>query len=93
MPGIYVGNLAASVTSHDLRKHFTRAGEVLGAVAISDRVSGLCRGFGFVEMAEMDDAAMVFSLLNHTELNGQRITIEPRPSYANGGSRVGRFKG
>jgi hypothetical protein len=28
-------------------------------------------------MAELDDAAMAFSLLNHTELNGQRISIEP----------------
>jgi hypothetical protein len=44
-------------------------------------------------MAELDDAAMAFSLLNHTELNGQRISIEPHPSSANGDSRVGRFKG
>jgi RNA recognition motif-containing protein len=80
MPKVYVGNLASSVTSHDLLAHFSRAGEVLGALAISDKVSGLCRGFGFVEMAELSDVAVAFSLLSNSELKGQRITIEPEPS-------------
>jgi RNA recognition motif-containing protein len=87
VPKVYVGNLATSVTSHDLRTHFARAGEVLAALAISDKVSGLCRGFGFVEMADLADVAVAFSLLNHTELNGRRITIEPHPALANGRSR------
>lgn len=79
MPRVYVGNLSSSVTSRDLRELFSRAGEVRGALAINDRASGLCRGFGFVEMAEADDAAVAISLLNHTELNGQPIRIEPAP--------------
>ena len=56
MPKVYVGNLASSVTSKDLLAHFSRAGEVLAALAVTDKVSGLCRGFGFVEMAELADA-------------------------------------
>jgi len=87
MPKIYVGNLASSVTSSDLVAHFSRAGEVLGALAISDRVSGLCRGFGFVEMALLSDVAVAFSLLSNTELNGQKITIEPDPLLKNGRAR------
>ncbi len=87
MPKVYVGNLAGSVTSRDLVAHFSRAGEVLGALAITDRVTGLCRGFGFVEMAELSDVAVAFSLLSNTELNGQRITIEPEPSLKNGRAR------
>ena len=87
MPKVYVGNLADSVTSSDLRAHFQRAGEVLGALAITDRVSGLCRGFGFVEMAEVQDVAVAFSLLNNTLLNGQLIRIEPEPSLKNGKAR------
>lgn len=87
MPKVYVGNLASSVTSRDLLEHFSRAGGVLGALAATDRVSGLCRGFGFVEMAEVSDVAVAFGLLNNRELNGRRIRIEPEPSLKNGKAR------
>jgi len=84
MPKVYVGNLASSVTSKDLLAHFSRVGEVVAALAVTDRVSGLCRGFGFVEMAELADVAVAFSLLNNTLLNGQQIKIEADPSLKNG---------
>jgi RNA recognition motif-containing protein len=87
MPKVYVGNLASSVTSRDLLAHFSRAGEATGALAITDRVSGLCRGFGFVEMAELADVAVAYSLLNNTILNGESIKIEPHPSFKNGKAR------
>jgi RNA recognition motif-containing protein len=88
MPKVYVGNLAGSVTSSDLMAHFSRAGEVLGALAVTDRVSGVCRGFGFVEMADLSDVAIAFGLLNNTLLNGQQIKIEPDPSSKNGKART-----
>ena len=87
MPKVYVGNLAGSVTSSDLLAHFSRAGEVVGALAVTDRVSGLCRGFGFVEMAELADFALALSPLNNTLLNGQQIKIEADPSLKNGKAR------
>jgi nucleolin len=87
MPKVYVGNLASSVTSGDLLAHFARAGEVLGALAVTDKTSGRCRGFGFVEMAELSDVAVAFSLLNNTLLNGQQIRIETDPSLKNGRAR------
>ena len=86
MPKIYVGNLASSVTSGDLMTHFERAGGVVGALAVTDRLSGRCRGFGFVEMAEASDVAVAFSLLNGSLLNGRLIKIEPDPSQRNGKS-------
>jgi RNA recognition motif-containing protein len=79
MPKLYVGNLASSVTSSDLLAHFSRAGEVQAALALTDKVSGLCRGFGFVEMADLADVPIAFSLLNNTLLNGQRIKVEAGP--------------
>lgn len=87
MPKVYVGNLASSVTSRDLQAHFSRAGATLGALAVTDKVSGLCRGFGFVDMAELSDVAVAYSLLNNTILNGQSIKIEPDPSMKIGKSR------
>jgi len=93
MPKVYVGNLASSVTSHDLLAHFSRAGGALGALAITDRMSGQCRGFGFVEMAEASDVAVAFSLLNNTILNGKPIKIELDPSVKNGIRRRGASSG
>jgi RNA recognition motif-containing protein len=87
MPKVYVGNLAGSVTSTDLLTHFSRAGEVVGALAITDKTSGLCRGFGFVEMAELADVAVAFSLLNNSVLKGRPIKIEPDPSLRNSRAR------
>jgi RNA recognition motif-containing protein len=87
MPKVYVGNLASSVTSRDLLAHFSRAGEVLGALAVTDRTSGLCRGFGFVEMADLSDVAIAVGLLNNTLLNGQLIKIEIDPALKNGKTR------
>jgi RNA recognition motif-containing protein len=48
------------------------------------RVSGLCRGFSFVEMAEVSDVAVAFDLLNNSELHGSRIWIEAEPGLRNG---------
>ena|SRR5579862_3214800 len=88
MPKVYVGNLAGSVTSSDLAAHFARAGEVVGALAVTDRSSGICRGFGVVEMADVADVALAFSLLNNTELKGQKILLEPDPALRNGKARA-----
>ena len=88
MPRVYVGNLASSVTSSQLREHFSRAGTVVRALAITDTSSGVCRGFGFVEMAHRSDVAVAFTLLNNTILNGQLIKIEPEPSEMNGKARL-----
>ena len=93
MPKVYVGNLASSVTSSDLLTHFSRAGEVLRALAITDRKSGLCRGFGFVEMAELADVALALRLMNNTPLNGQLIKIEPDPVLRNGKARKSAVAG
>jgi RNA recognition motif-containing protein len=93
MPKLYVGNLASSVTSRALATHFARAGEVVGALAICDKASGLCRGVGFVEMAEFADVAVAFSLLNKSELDGRRIEIEPHPALRNGKGRKSAVAG
>jgi len=94
MAKVYVGNLAGSVTSVDLVALFARAGQVRGALAVSDK-AGVCRGFGFVEMADAEDAVMAISLLNNTELNGQKIQIDRGSlggAVANGAKHSARRK-
>jgi RNA recognition motif-containing protein len=95
---LYVGNLAFAVTQDDLTEYFGQVGRVESAVVISDKFSGQSRGFGFVEMAEEQDAAKAVSTLNDTELKGRRIRIDharatERRSGPSGGGDRGRGAG
>ena len=81
MPRIYVGNLAESVTSGDLRTLFSKIGRVRGALVITDKATNRSRGFGFVEMIEVDDAINAAVYFSGTEVNGRKLHVDPyRPS-------------
>ncbi len=73
---LYVGNLAYSVTQDDLAALFAQAGKVESAVVVTDKFSGQSRGFGFVEMADANEAAQAIQTLNGTDLKGRRIKID-----------------
>ena len=75
MPRIYVGNLAESVTRDDLRALFSKIGRVGGALVITDKVTGKSRGFGFVEMVEVEDAINAAVYFSGTELEGRKIHV------------------
>jgi RNA recognition motif-containing protein len=85
---LYVGNLAFSVTSDQLRETFSRYGTVTSATVVSDRETGRSRGFGFVEMSSGGDEAI--EQLNGAELGGRRLTVnEARPREERGRSGGG----
>src|SRR5260370_25995509 len=77
VPRIYVGNLAESVTRDDLRALFSKIGRVGGALVITDKATGRSRGFGFVEMVEVEDAINAAVYFSGTELAGRKIQIDP----------------
>lgn len=79
---IHVGNLPYHTTERDLTSLFERAGRVVATHIITDRDTGRSKGFGFVEMGE-EDAERAIAQLNHTELNGQLLSVteaRARPS-------------
>jgi RNA recognition motif-containing protein len=89
---LYVGNLAYAVTNEDLEALFSQAGKVDSAVVVVDKFSGQSRGFGFVEMADSNEAAQAIEQFNETELKGRAIRVnEARPRE--GGARGGGFGG
>ena len=53
---LFVGGLSWDTTEDTLRNHFAQAGQVASAQVITDKFTGRSRGFGFVEMANPDDA-------------------------------------
>ena len=77
---IYVGNLPYSMTDGELENAFTPHGEVTSATVIIDRETGRSRGFGFVEMANDDEARAAIAALNGTDIGGRTVTVnEARP--------------
>jgi cold-inducible RNA-binding protein len=77
---IYVGNLSYQASEEDLRQAFEAYGDVDSARIITDRETGRSKGFGFVEMANDDQAKAGIEGLNGTELAGRAITVnEARP--------------
>ena len=70
---LYVGNLSFQTTADHLREAFQQHGTVTSAQVVSDRDTGQSRGFGFVEMADGGEQAIV--ALNGTDLQGRTITV------------------
>jgi RNA recognition motif-containing protein len=89
---IYVGHLSSEVTEEDLQKAFEEFGQVTSAKIITDKYTGVSRGFGFVEMPTKADAESAINSLNGTELKGQTLTVNearPRSDDRRGGGRRG----
>ena len=89
---LYVGNLAFGVSNSDLEELFSKAGQVQSVAVITDKFSGQSRGFGFVEMANAEDASKAIQQFNDTELKGRNIKVNearPRESSFGGGNRGG----
>ena len=72
---IYVGNLPFSSTSDDLERLFSEHGQVDSASVIMDRDTGRSRGFGFVEMANNDEARKAIQELDGHDFDGRRLRV------------------
>ena len=88
---IYVGNLSWNLKDQDLSNLFASHGEVTSAKIVTDKFTGRSKGFGFVEMANDDQAQAAITALNGTEVDGRNIVVnESRPKQEGGGG--GGFK-
>jgi RNA recognition motif-containing protein len=87
---LYVGNLSYNTSQERLQELFEAYGEVVSANVITDRDTGRSRGFGFVEMANEDEANAAINALNGQEVDGRSLTVnEARPRAPRGGDRGG----
>jgi RNA recognition motif-containing protein len=95
---LYVGNLPQQITEDQLKELFAEAGNVASAKIITDRQTGLPRGFGFVEMETKAEGQKAISMLNGKDVEGRTLTVnEARPqqkgSFGGGGGGGGRGRG
>src|SRR5919106_1553401 len=83
---LYVGNLSYQVDSSELEQLFGQHGQVVSAQIINDRDTGRSKGFGFVEMANDQEAEAAIAALNGQQHNGRALTVnEARPREGRGG--------
>jgi RNA recognition motif-containing protein len=73
---ICVGNLSHSTVEDDLRRAFEGYGEVLSVKIVRDGYTGDSRGFGFIEMADKEQAHKAITGLHGTELHGRALNVK-----------------
>jgi len=80
MKKLYVGGISYSTTEDGLKDAFSKAGEVVSAAIITDKMTGRSKGFGFVEMATDDGVKAAIEMWNGKDLDGRKLTVnEARP--------------
>ena len=97
---LFIGGLAFTTTEDRLRTAFAECGQVESAAVVMDRDTGRSRGFGFVEMATVEEAEKAITRYNGKDFDGRSIKVEkasagtakPKGSFGGGGgSRGGRW--
>ena len=94
MKNIFVGNLDSATTAASIRSLFEPHGAVRTLKLMTDRDTGLSRGFAFVEMTDRE-ADRAIAALNENIVDGRPISVhEGRMKLhrggVDGGSRVAR---
>jgi RNA recognition motif-containing protein len=96
---LYVGNLSFDTTENELQDLFAAAGAVQEVILIQDRITGRSKGFGFVTMANAEDAKKAISQINGKNIGGRALTVnearpkEDRPPGGGGGGGRRDFGG
>jgi len=87
---IYVGNISWNLKDQDLSNLFASHGEVVSAKIVTDKFTNRSKGFGFVEMANDEQAQAAIAALNGSEVDGRGIVVnESRPKPEGGGAGGG----
>jgi len=73
---LFVRSLPKITTTEDLTEHFSQSFPIKHAVAVIDKETKQCKGYGFVTFAEAEDAIQAMKELNGSEIHGNKIKVE-----------------
>ncbi|MDR0427397.1 MAG: RNA-binding protein [Dysgonamonadaceae bacterium] len=77
---IFIAGLSYNVNDTDLATLFEEYGQLTSAKVIVDRQTGRSKGYGFVEMDDVEAAGKAIAELNGAEYDGRTISVsEARP--------------
>lgn len=86
---IYVGNLPYSADNAQLSQLFSPYGDVVDVRVITDRSTGLSKGFAFVEMSTEEAARRAIAELNGTMLGDRALRLDEAGERPTGGRSGG----
>lgn len=72
---VYVGNLSYETTESDLEELFKGVGAVRRVEIVYNRSTHRSKGYGFVEMLDIDEAKRTVEVLNDQFFMGRKITV------------------
>ena len=72
---LFIGGLSRKTTSDGLRQAFEEFGDITEATVITDRVTGVSRGFGFLTFASDQAASTAISKMDGVVLDGWSIKV------------------
>jgi hypothetical protein len=75
--GLYLGNLAWSVTDAELSDFFCPIGEVTCIRILFDKLNGKSKGFAYVEYARPEDAVTALNVLGNESIHGRQVILAP----------------
>ena len=90
---LFIGNLSWNTKDDSLNALFATIGAVTSAQVVNDRYTGRSRGFGFVEMANDEEAERAIAELNGKDLDGRQITVSEARAREDNGGRGGNGGG
>jgi len=74
---IFVGNLLFEATEQDVKRAFEAFGTVVSVAIVMEKKGAKSRGFGFVEMANDEEAQKAIASLDGKELMGRALNVSP----------------
>ncbi len=90
---LFVGNLNFKITEEELKQFFSKAGQVEQVSIIRNHRSGRPKGYGFIQMADLE-AAQNAIMYNGAELLGRPLIVaESNPKRAGGDRGFGGRSG
>ncbi|MFT4072176.1 MAG: RNA-binding protein [Dysgonamonadaceae bacterium] len=91
---IFIAGLSYNVNDADLNTLFEEYGTINSAKVIMDRYTSKSKGYGFVEMANDEEANKAISELNGAEYDGRTLSVsEARPRQEKSNNSYGNNRG
>ncbi len=73
---IFIAKISPSTNDEDLKNLFSTYGEVVSAKVIIDKMTGLSKCYGFVEMPDDSQANQAIAALNETDFKDNKIVVK-----------------
>lgn len=73
---LLIRNLDRLTTEEELKNMFQKFGTVQSCNLVVDPVSGLSKGFGFIEMPKVGDAKAAIKNLNNKTIGSNKIRVK-----------------